>query len=74
MKYKFIIVWFNRNNKEYYFKKVKGTYIKYYVGYVNQYNHEVLLVIDIQDFYSNNKLPLKTKIIDRLIGLLNKLK
>lgn len=74
MKYKFIIVWFNRNNKEYYFKKVKGTYIKYYVGYVNQYNHEVLLVIDIQDFYSNNKLPLKTKIIDRVIGLLNKLK
>jgi len=74
MNYKFIIVWLNRNNNEYYFKKVKGTYIKYYVGYVNQYNHEVLLVIDIHDFYSKNKLPLKTKLIDRLIGLLNKLK
>lgn len=74
MKYKFIIVWLNRNNNEYYFKKVKGTYIEYYVGYVNQYNHEVLLVINIHDLCSINKLPLKTRIIDRLIGLLNKLK
>lgn len=41
----FYVVWLNKNNNTYYYKKVKGTYKNYYVGYENQYNHEVIVII-----------------------------
>lgn len=41
----FIVVW-KRPNNTYYYRYVKGTYKKYFVGYYNQYNHEVVLIIE----------------------------
>lgn len=73
MKYRYITIWFNRNKNQYYYKKVKGTYMQYEVGYVNQYNHELLLVIDVTDTLYR-QVSLKTRVINRLIDLLYKLK
>lgn len=69
-KYHLIVIWLNKNKNEYYFKKIKGGYCKYYPGYVNQYNHEVILVIDISDLIY--KKPLKLRLIKRTIRFLEK--
>lgn len=70
-KYRLIVVWLNKNKNEYYFKKIKGYYCKYDVGYVNSYNHEVILVIDISDVIY--KKPVKKRLIRRIIRLLENL-
>ena len=74
MRYKYIVVWLNKNKNNYYFKKVKGTYMTYEVGYINQYNHEVILVIDVYDLVFKKRTSIKERLINRLIDLLNKLK
>lgn len=74
MREKYIIVWLNRNKNEYYYKRVKGTYMKYEIGYVNQYNHEVILVINIPELYIKKRTSIRTKLINGLIHLLDKLK
>lgn len=38
------IIWLKPNN-QYYYRLVKGTYKNYYVGYKNQYDHEIILII-----------------------------
>lgn len=66
-----IIVWFNPRTKRYFYKQIHDIFERYYVGYVNQYNHEVILVIDIyKDLIK--KTPLKTKVIRRIIRFLQK--
>lgn len=73
MKYRYITIWFNRNKNQYYYKKVKGTYMQYTVGYVNQYDHELLLVIDVTDLPRRKEL-LRNRLINCFINLLYKLK
>lgn len=73
MKYRYITIWFNRNKNQYYYKKVKGTYMQYEIGYVNQYNHELLLLIDVTDL-PRHREPLRNRIINCFINLLYKLK
>lgn len=66
-----IIVWYNPRYKQFYYKSIYDYFDKYYVGYVNQYNHEVILVIDIyKDLIK--KTSLKTKVIRRTIRFLQK--
>lgn len=74
LKYRYIVIWLNKNKNEYYYKKVKGTYAKYEKGFINQYNHEVILVIDIIELCIKRRKKVKTEVINRIIGLLNKLK
>ncbi len=66
---KLIVVWFNPNKKIYYYRIIKGFYKRYYVGYKNQYNHEVILVIPLkyEMFY---KRPLRKKVLMRFISFL----
>ena len=71
MKYKLITFWLNKNDNSYYYKKVKGTYMKYEVGYINQYNHELIFVINVSDLIKN-KEPLRNRVINKLICLLYK--
>jgi len=71
--YRYIVVWYNKNKEDYYYKKVKGTYAKYEKGYINQYNHEVILVIDIQELYIKKRINIKSKVVNRLIRLLKKI-
>lgn len=74
MKYQYIVIWYNKKKQEYYYRKVRGTYMNYEIGYINQYNHEVILVIDVNDLLYIKKPTFKTKLINRLIDLLNKFK
>lgn len=68
-----IIVWFNPSKQQYYYRHIHDIFERYYVGYINQYNHEVILVIDIyKDLIK--KTPLKTKVINWLIRFLQKMK
>ena len=41
-----LVVW-KKDSNSYYFRFVNGMYCKYEIGYRNQYNHEVILIIDI---------------------------
>lgn len=72
-KFKKIIVWYNRNSQIYYYKVIHDIVDKYNVGYTNQYNHEVILVIDIyKDLIE--KTSFKNKVINLLIRFLQRLK
>lgn len=68
-----IIVWYNPKKNIYYYKKVKGFYADYYVGYVNSYGHEVVLLID-NLFINTYRQSFKVRLINRLIRFLEKLK
>lgn len=65
---KFYVIW-RRPNNTYYFRLVKGTYMEYYVGYINQYNHEVVLII----YPDVKKVSLKERIKSSLIRYIKKL-
>lgn len=41
----YLVIWQTPQNL--YFKIVKGTYKKYYIGYKNQYSHKVIFIIDL---------------------------
>ncbi len=57
--------------KSYYYRYVNGYYKDYYVGYKNQYNHKIILIIELE--FEKQKTPLKIKLIRKLILLLEKL-
>lgn len=40
-----LVVWKKKDNN-YYYKSVKGFYCNYEVGYINQYGHEIVLIIN----------------------------
>lgn len=67
-----LIIWYNPNTKTYYHKFVRGFYCNYEVGFKNQYNHEIVLVID-KVVKRTIKLPLRNRLIKRLIRFLEKL-
>ena len=67
-----IIVWHNLNNDSYYYRIVSGNYAKYEIGFRNQYNHEVILIVD-SGYFEKNKTSFKKKVIMRLISFLQKI-
>lgn len=66
-----IVVWCDINNSKVYHKCVNDFVDRYFIGYKNQYNHEV---IDIVYVYNEliYKEPLKSKVIKRIIRFLQK--
>lgn len=64
----FIVVW-KRPDNTYYYRFVKGTYAKYYVGFENQYDHVVILII----YPNERKVSIKEKIKFSLIRYIKKL-
>lgn len=72
-----IVVFHNLTKNTYYYKKLKGYVSEYYVGYKNQWNHEVVLIIDVEEFLNcgrnSVKRSMKRRVIDRLMSFLNKL-
>ena len=60
------VIWQNLNTGTYYFKFSKETYNKYYVGFKNQYNHIVILVIDLRPLIRVEYVPV-TRRLKRLI-------
>ena len=66
-----IIIWYNPNKEKYYYKLVWGFYARYRIGYKNQYNHVVILIIDRVDI-KIAKEPLKTRVLTRIINYLQR--
>lgn len=70
-----IIVFKNKNNDTYYYKVLSGYYHHYYIGYQNQFNHEVILIIDFNnDPYKIEKIPLQKRMIEKIMYCLNRFK
>lgn len=69
---KSLIIWFNPRKKIYYYRVINNFISNYYEGYINQYGHIVVLVIDIyKDLIY--KEPLRNKVIRKFISFLHKL-
>ena len=68
---RYIIVWHNLNNDTYYYRFVTGLWGTYDIDYVNQYNHKIILKIDLHNLIPP-KEALKTKVIKRIISFLQK--
>lgn len=59
-----IVIWYNPNKNTYYFKYVNNIFDLYYVGKKNQYNHIVILVINL---YKEN-IICKQSILKRVLN------
>ena len=44
-----LVVWYNRNKNYYYYRFVSVIRREYRIGYVNQYNHQIVLIISSKD-------------------------
>lgn len=66
-----IVIW-RRKDNTYYFRVIKGHYIDYKIGYVNQYDHEIVLIIDNLE-YRVSKIPRKERIKNKVIDYIKKL-
>lgn len=65
-----IVIW-KRRDDTFYYKIVKGFYGNYYIGYKNQYGHQVVHVID-NVCVINYKMSFKKRCINRLVRFLQK--
>lgn len=69
-----LVVWFNTNKQEYYYRLLKSNLSDYHVGFVNQYNHIVVLVDTIEFQYSKRlNVPVKTRIKKSMISFIEKI-
>ncbi|MBQ7136776.1 MAG: hypothetical protein IJO43_02210 [Bacilli bacterium] len=66
--FKNIVVYYNPNKKEYYYKVVK--YVDYEIGHKNSYGHEVLLIINVMDIWYPPKVSVKERVLKRTISFL----
>jgi hypothetical protein len=82
-----LLILYNPNNNCFYIKRVNSFIFDKYVGYVNQFNHQICQILYIQDNKfvncnsywdyigsSKSQETNKNKVINRVIDLLNKLK
>lgn len=67
--FKYIVVYYNPNKKEYYYKVV-GYASKYEVGYKNSYDHEVILIINVYEIWYPPKVSIRKKVLRKLISFL----
>ncbi len=67
-----LVIWYNRNKKVYYYRYIYDLFDRYYAGYVNQYNHVVVLTIDVYKELIR-KVPFRNKVIKRFISFLHRL-
>ena len=68
-----LIIWYNRNKDCYYYKFVSIKRREYKVGYVNQYNHEIILMInshEVQPVIIKKQISIRKSICELLIRFL----
>ena len=58
--YKYLFVWLNLNNGTYYYKLLNHSHSEYYVGYINQYNHRLVLMDKIVFLKDKSYFDLKS--------------
>lgn len=73
--YKYLYVWLNLNNGTYYYKLLNHENTDYYIGYINQYNHKLLLhdKIIIDKHKISYMYCYKKKMARQLISFLEKI-
>lgn len=64
-----VIVWHNLNNDTYYYKLVNGFYMNYNVGYINHYNHKIIVIVP-NIYTSSYRVSLRKKVLTNLISFL----
>lgn len=69
---KTLVVWYDPNKNLYYYKLVYDFSKKYHVGFKNQYNHEVILTIDVYKELIY-KCPFIKKVLRKIISFLHKI-
>lgn len=69
MKY---IIW-KRPNNDMYHKLVKGYYTSYHIGYKNQYEHEVIYIINLNSYKRKRRINIKILLRRFLMYLYNKI-
>ncbi len=69
LKYRKVVFWVNRNNQTYYIKKYRSMFHNFKVGYINQYNHEILCILNTSEL-EFSKEPIKTRLIKSIINFL----
>lgn len=68
-----IIIWYNEKKNDYYYKTVHSyNYKKYFKGFKNQYEHEVVLVIE-NIYLEKPKINIKKRVITKIISFLQKI-
>lgn len=75
MYYRYLVVWLNTNNNSYYIKILKHNYNNYYAGYINQYNHKIVVFQDISSYltiFKSYRPHFKSIICKKLISILEK--
>lgn len=73
--YKWLCVWLNLNNNEYYFRFIRNYNENYYVNYINQYNHKLVIYKEIPFYIEKVSFTgrLKKSTKRKLISLLEKI-
>ena len=66
-----IVVWYNRK-KDLFYYKVVFNYGQYYLGYKNQYNHEIVLIIYLYNDILKKDSFLK-RVLNKIICFLQKI-
>lgn len=70
---KWLCVWYNMNNNTFYYKFIWYN-DDYYVGYVNQYNHKLIIYDEVSFYVEKVSLSYYTrKEIKKLVSLLEKI-
>lgn len=74
MKINFIVFWLNLNTNVYYHKIYK-THFSHSIGYINQYNHKVVDIVEYKEIIDRHKSlkRLLRKFISFLENILKKL-
>ena len=71
-----LVIWHNLNRDTYYYKFISGTYKKYSIGDKNQYNHEVILIInsdEVQPIVERHYFSVKKLVFSPIIWILKKI-
>ena len=67
-----LVIW-QKPNGDIYYRTVRNG-IGYDVGKINGYGHSIIFSINLNDLFYSYHIPLKTRVINRLINWLEKIK
>lgn len=68
-----LVVWHNLNNNSYYYRFVINKRREYKVGYINQYNHKIVLLIssrEVQPILIKKYISIRKSLCELLIRFL----
>ena len=66
-----LVLWLKPKDNTYYLRLISGYSNSYYVGKINQYGHKIVYVEKL--VYENYKLPLRHRLLRKLISFLEKI-